>query len=131
MSIQNLSILTGATPSFSGGTAANFAPDGQTVAGGIHIVDTSVADFRLRPQMTLKTRNPKQQNGGYTKDMREVLLVRPMLDSLGVVQFNYIRVQRSLHPELAAASAADLLVQGAQLCVDSDLTNFWLVGSLG
>lgn len=130
MSLQNLSILSGATGSFTGGTAQNFVPDGTPIVGGIHLVDTSVADFRLRPQMTIKTRNPKAVNGGYTKDMREVLLVEPTLDSNGLVQFNYIRIQRSVHPEMVAANAAGLLVKGGQMCIDADFTNFYLVGSL-
>lgn len=131
MGFQSLTLLVGATPSFAGGTTKTFVPDGLTVAGGIHVVDSSVADFRLRPQITAKTRNPKQVNGGYTKDMREILLVRPTLDSLGQVQFNYLRIQRALHPEYLAADAADMLVQGAQLFVDTDLTSFYSVGSLG
>lgn len=131
MSLQNLSILAGATASFTGGTAQSFVPDGTPVVGGIHLVDISVADFRLRPQITAKVRNPKAQNGGYTKDMREILYVEPSIDSLGQVQFNYIRVQRSVHPEFLAASAAGLLIKGGQFCTDADLTNFYVVGSLG
>jgi hypothetical protein len=57
-------------------------------------------------------------------------LVEPMIDSFGKTQYNLIRIEREVHPELDAADAVDLLKKGAQLCVDSDTTDVWASGSL-
>lgn len=131
MGLQNASLLTGATVSASGGTAQNFTPDGQTVANGVHLIDSSVADFRIRPTLTAKTSPPATQpDGSFTKDKRVVTYVEPFIDTKGVVQYDYIRIERRVHPESSAAKAVGLLTKGAQICIDSDFALFHSLGSL-
>lgn len=130
MSLQNASILSGATVSASGGTAQNFVPDGLEVKGGIHIVDSSVADFRIRPAITAKSAQPVTlPDGTFTKDKRVITLAEPFIDSKGVVQYDYLKIERRMHPESPAAKGVSLLTKGAQLCVDADFANFWALGS--
>lgn len=129
MGITTLSLSAGATVSASGGTAQNFAPDNQKVVNGIHLVDTSVADYRIRPAITAKAKSPVEQaDGSFTKDFRSVTMVKPFIDSKGKVQYDYIRVERALHPE--STWQADSRKMGAQLAIDSDLDAFYSVGSM-
>lgn len=131
MGLTNASILTGAAVNATGGTAVNYTPDGLAVKNGVHLIDASVTDFRLRPQVTAKTKNPSLlPDGNYGKDNREILLVEPFVDSKGKTQFDFIRIERSMHPESSAAKGVDLLKKAAQLCVDTDTTSFWATGSL-
>ena len=131
MGLANTSILAGATVSATGGTAVNYTPDGLAVKNGIHLIDASVSDFRIRPQVTAKTKNPTLlPDGSYGKDHREILLVEPFVDSKGKTQFDFIRIERSMHPESSAAKGLDLLRKGAQLAIDADTASFWATGSL-
>lgn len=136
MSLTNASILTGATLSATGGTAVNYTPDGKEVVNGIHLIDASVSDFTIRPQLTAKSKDPVYTvakgliPAGYGKDKRSVVLVEPFKAANGTFHFNLIRIEREVHPELSAASALDLLKKGAQLAFDADLTAFWATGSL-
>ena len=131
MSLQNASILAGATISAAGGTAQAFVPDGVEVKNGIHLIDSSVADFRARPSLTAKTNQPTTlPNGSFSKDKRVITYAEPFVDSHGVVQYNYVKIERRVHPESSAAVAAGLMTRGAQLCFDADFTNFWALGSL-
>lgn len=131
MGLANTSILAGATVSASGGTAVSYTPDGLTVKNGMHLIDASITDFRTRPQVTVKTKNPALlPDGSYGKDNREILLVEPFVDSKGKTQFDFIRIERSMHPESSAAKGIDLLKKAAQLAIDSDTASFWATGSL-
>lgn len=131
MGLVNASILTGASISASGGTAVNYTPDGQSVPNGLHLIDAAVADFRLRPQLTFKTKNPTlMPDGSYSKDRRTVVLVEPFVDSKGKTQFDLIRIEREVHPESPAAKALDLNKKGAQLLIDTDTAAFFASGSL-
>jgi hypothetical protein len=53
-----------------------------------------------------------------------------MLLDDGTYVNNVIRIEREVHPELAAADAVDLNKLAAQLLFDSDTANFWSAGSL-
>lgn len=129
MGISTLSLLTGTTVSASGGTAQTFAPDNQKVVNGIHVVDASVSDYRIRPYVVGKAKSPVEQaDGSFTKDFRSVMYVKPFIDSKGKVQYDYIRVERALHPE--STWSAESRKIGAQLCFDSDLDSFYAVGSM-
>lgn len=131
MGLQNASILAGATISAAGGTAQNFTPDGQTVANGVHLIDASVADFRTRPTMTVKTTPPTVlPDGSMTKDKRVVTYVEPFINTKGVIEYDYIRIERRMSPESSAAKGTGLLVKGAQICTDTDFANMWALGSL-
>lgn len=131
MGLQNASILAGATISVTGGTAQNFTPDGQTVANGVHLIDASVADFRTRPTMTVKTTPPTVlPDGSMTKDKRVVTYVEPFINTKGVIEYDYIRIERRMSPESSAAKGTGLLVKGAQVCIDADFANMWALGSL-
>lgn len=130
MSLQNASILTGATLSATGGTAQSFVPDGLEVKGGVHIVDSSVADFRIRPAITAKSTQPVTlPDGTFSKDKRIITYVEPFIDSKGVVQYDYVKIERRMHPESSAAKGVSILNKGAQLMFDADTTNFWALGS--
>lgn len=132
MGLQSLGIVTGATSvAATGGTAETFTPDGQSVAGGIHLIDASVADFRIRPHATFKYRAPAlQPDGTYSKAKNEVTFVVPKILASGKTVFNVHRSSVEVHPECTAAEAKDLRYRGALLQVDTDTDAFWATGSL-
>lgn len=128
MALANLGLLTGSTVAITGGTAQAFAPDNQVVPNGIHVVDTSVTDYRVRPYITAKAKSPvKLPDGKWTKDFRSVIMVNPFIDSKGDTQYDYIEVRRALHPE--STWGAESRKKGAQLCADTDLDTFYTIGS--
>lgn len=128
MGLQNLQITTGATIAVSGGTAQTFSPDNLEVAGGIHVVDATVSDFRVRPGITFKAKSPtKKSDGTFTKEIRSGKLVLSYLDSAGIVQYDFVEVTTSLTP--GSINLPELRKKGAQLLIDSDTDNFFTVGS--
>lgn len=128
MGLQNLQLTTNATIAVTGGTAQSFSPDNLEVAGGLHVVDVSVSDFRLRPQITFKAKSPvKKADGSYTKEIRSAKHVVSFLGADGVTQYDWIEVTSSLTP--GSVDLAELRKKGAQLCVDTDTDSFYTVGS--
>lgn len=128
MGLQNMQITTGATIAVSGGTAQTFSPDNLEVAGGIHVVDATVSDFRVRPGITFKAKSPtKKSDGTFTKEIRSGKLVLSYLDSAGIVQYDFVEVTTSLTP--GSINLPELRKKGAQLLIDSDTDNFFTVGS--
>jgi len=131
MGLQTASILTGSTVSATGGTAQTFGSNGKEVNGGVQLIDVAVTDFRTRPTLTAKTADPAQlPDGSLTKDKRIVTYAEPFVDSKGVIQYDYIRIERRVHPESSAAKAVELLKKGAQICFDADFTSYWATGNL-
>lgn len=131
MAVQNASILAGATIAPSGGSAITYSPNGQTIQNGVQLIDAAVTDYRIRPTVTLKVKNPVlDSNSVYSKDRKSILLVEPIILASGKVVFNLLRIEREIHPETSAANAFGFNTKGAQLLTDSDFTNFWAAGSL-
>lgn len=132
MGIQSLGIVTGATSiAATGGSAETFTPDGQKVDNGIHLIDAAIADFRVRPHVTLKYRPPVlQSTGDYSKAKNEVSFVVPKLLASGKTVFNVVRISVECHPESTAAEQKDLRYRGALFMVDTDTDAFWASGSL-
>lgn len=133
MSIATLSLLKAATSAAAtGGSAMALSSDGVVVPNGVHVSDMSEADFTLRTNLTLKTRNPvRQADGTYSKAKRYMTIVVP--DDLGEVHgivFNLARIELEIHPKSSVAAAQNIELLAAQLCCDSDLASFRTNGSL-
>lgn len=132
MSILTLSIQKDATSgTTTGGAAMALSSDGQEVKNGVHVADMSEADFTVRTNLTLKTRNPvKQADGSYSKAKRFITIVVPKaLDDLSIV-FNLVRIEVEAHPKTTDAELTNLHMLGAQMFTDVDLTAFLKTGSL-
>jgi hypothetical protein len=114
-----------------GGTDATFNNDGTVIQNGVRIIDKSVADFRIRPQMTLTSKQPTLNNGvTYSRDKRTITISVPKILADGSTQYNRIRCEREVHPESTAAEALDLNMLLGQCLSDSDFSDFWVYGSL-
>lgn len=132
MALKNMSVLSAATVSASGGSALVFADDGITIPNGLHLMVPADADYQTRRQATVKYRPPSinPKTGVYGKDKKSISFTLPQVLADGSVVFNTIRIEREVHPSLSAAGALDLNVIGAQLLIDGDATAFWATGSL-
>lgn len=132
MGIASLSLLKNATSlTVTGGTAMALSSDGQDVKNGVHVADMGEANFIVRTNLTLKTRNPvKQSDGTYSKAKRYMTLVVPKTLASGETVFNLVRIEVEAHPESTVAELTNLHLLGSQLMMDSDLTAFLTTGSL-
>lgn len=132
MGLKSMSLLSGATVSASGGSALAFAEDGVSITNGIHMIVPADANYQTRRQLTAKVKQPTLdvKTGAYGKDKKSISLALPIVLTDGRVVFNTIRIEREVHPSLAAADALELNKLGAQLLTDSDVTDFWATGSL-
>lgn len=132
MGLKNMSLLSAATVAASGGSALVFADDGVTIPNGVHLIVPADSDYQTRRQVTVKYRPPTldAKTGAYGKDKKSITLVLPQVLSTGTVVFNTVRIEREVHPSLAAATCVELNKLGAQLLSDADLDAFWATGSL-
>lgn len=133
MPINGLSISDGATSlSVTGGTALAFTDVGQVVANGINVAATSIADFRVRPHITFKNKNPQRKsNGTFTQGTRTIVFTVPYLDSVtGVVHYDTYTIERRYSSVIPATNLANNRKNAAQLLFDTDTENFNSVGSL-
>lgn len=118
--------------SVTGGTTKTFTPDGQTVTNGIHVADNSVSDFRVKPHITWKNRNPQRQaDGTYGKGKREVIITYPYLDSsTGKIEFDTWRLSNDYSPVIPAANRKNARQVAAQCLFDADAENFHVAGDI-
>lgn len=132
MGLKNMSLLTGATITPSGGTALAFADNGISIQNGVQLIVPADTDYQTRRQVTAKVKQPivDTKTGAYGKDRKSISLTKPMVLSDGKVVFNVVRLEREVHPSLPAADALELNKLGAQLFVDADLVDFWANGSM-
>lgn len=132
MGLKTMSLLSGATIAASGGTALAFADDSVSVQNGIHLIVPSDTDYQTRRQLTAKVKLPSldPKTGAYGKDRKTISFTVPLVLPDGKVVFNVIRVEREVHPSMSAAAVLELNKIAAQLLTDSDVSDFWAVGSL-
>lgn len=132
MGISTLSLQKNATSGTTvGGTAMALSSDGVEVKNGAHVADMAEADFTLRTNITLRTRNPvKLPDGTYSKAKRFVTIVVPKALPDESVVFNLVRIEIEAHPKSTDAELTNLHMLGAQVFTDSDLTSFLKTGSL-
>jgi len=118
--------------SVTGGTVKTFTPDGQTVTNGIHVADASVTDFRIRPHITWKNRNPQRlADGTYGKGKKDVIVTYPYLDATtGKVEFATARYSFEYSPIIPAANQKNCRQQMAQCLFDADCENFHVSGDI-
>jgi len=132
MTISALALVDGATSlSVTGGTAKQYGPDGQKVDTGIHVSDTTVADFRLKPHITFKNRNPQLMgNGTWQKGVRGVVMTYPYLCTDNIVRFVTTRITTEFAPEIPAATVKNARYVAAQLLFDADLEDYNANGNI-
>lgn len=130
MPIKGSTILSGATISASGGTSSTLTLTGAEVKHGLQVADMSVTDYRLRPFVNFKQKQPALSNNVYSKARNEAVAVFPKLTANGNLVFPLARIILEPHPEQTEAEVAKMLAWGSQLGFDSDFANFFKYGSL-
>lgn len=133
MPISNIGLLSGATGfTVTGGTLKTYTPDGQSVTNGLHVADASVSDFRVRPHITWKNRNPQRNSDGtYSKGVRTQITTVPYLDvATGKVEYVRIETTTSYSPVIPAATIKDARYIHVQTQFDSEAENFNTVGEI-
>lgn len=133
MPLNGLSISHGATSlSVTGGTARVFSPDGQTVSNGLHVAAMAVTDFRVRPHISFKNRNPNRKaDGSFTQGTRTIVFTTPYLDpATGVIHYDTWHLERRYSPVIPEADLKSARYNAAQLLFDADSENFNTGGDL-
>lgn len=133
MSLQNATIATGVTSiTVTGGAAVTLSTDGQSVVGGIHLIDAAGTDFRTRLNLTCKNKNPAlQSDGSWGMGKKSITVTKPKILSSGVQKFPNMRIELTDHPEMTPAEITALKELAVQAIWDADFTAFWSNGSLG
>lgn len=125
MAIRNGSILTGATIAATGGTASTLKSTGLDVPGGVQVTDFSVADMRLRPTITFKSRPATlQRDGSWSKQKVDYTIRMPKVLADLSVTVNYASGTISVHPESTDAEITKLCAWNAQINFGSSFTDF-------
>lgn len=132
MGLKNMSLTASATIAVTGGSALAFVEDGVSIQNGVHLVVPGDTDYQTRRQITAKSKAPTidAKTNTYGKDKKSISLTLPQVLSTGGIVFNVIRIEREVHPSLAASSVVELNKLAAQLLVDADTDAFWSTGSL-
>lgn len=132
MGLQNATILDGATVAFSGGTSKTLTSDAQPVVGGIHLIDASVTDIRIRPTLTCKVKQAtvNQATGKWGQGWKQITLTRPKIIADGTQKFPTMYLKLADHPEMSVAEIQAFLVWASQAIKDPDFQAFWEIGSL-
>lgn len=130
MAIQNSTILTGATSSAAGGVSSTLSLTGNKVQNGIQVADMGVADYRIRPFINFKYRQPGFTAGVYGKAKNEAMIVIPKILTSGLTVFPLLRIGFEPHPEMTDAEMVKMLSWGAQLLYDADYVSFFKYGAL-
>lgn len=135
MSIQNGTILAGATLSATGGTSKTLTLTSQKVNNGINVKDMSVTDARYRPSWSFSSTpsNYDSKTGLWSKATKAASLSIPYpvtVNGSTIVQFPVIRVELRDMPDMTVAQQQELLTNMAQCMFDTDFTQFWLNGAL-
>lgn len=128
--IQNGIIKAGATYGLTGGTDRTLVQTGPQLGATVHVVDTSVSDFRLQPTFDFRTRQPVlQKDGTYVKWRRDVHVVRPKLLASGVYEPISGDVIMKGHPEMTDSEILAMKLDLCQAIMDSDFDLFWKLGT--
>lgn len=131
MPMSSLGLTSGGTLSATGGTAVTFSPNNKPIANGIELIDASQADFRLRPTIIGKFRQPVQTSPtAFTKQKVSFVLKVPKLKADGTYVTNYGRLELEFDPETTTTEQDNLATMTAQLAFDSDTLQFRRVGSV-
>lgn len=112
-----------------GGTDQSFTETGADVPGGLNVADASVADFRIRPNITFKNRQPvKKADGTWSKAKRSAVAVVPKTLSSGSVEFDLVRIDVETSVETSIPETLNLQLLGGQIL--NLLAAFWQTGAV-
>lgn len=128
--IQNAIILAGPAVAITGGTNRTLSQAGPALPTGVHVIDTSIVDFRLQPTFDFVSRQPiLQKDGTYVKSRRSVHIVRPKLLASGKYEPIAGDVVIKGHPEMTAAELLAMKIDLCQAIMDAEFDLFWSQGT--
>jgi hypothetical protein len=132
MSISGITLMKGATGiSVTGGTGTVHSADGLEVKSGIHVVDTTEANFILRPHGTFKNKPAaRQQDGTWSKGIRNFNYTIPFLETDGSVSYPVFKGELNLPINMSVAMILQLRLMAAQSIMDSELDNYYNLGTI-
>lgn len=132
MGLQNATILDGGTVATTGGTSKTLTTDAMPVVGGIHLIDASVSDIRIRPTATCKVKQPSVDpaTGKWTSGWKQLTLTFPKILADGTQKFPSVYIKLADHPEMTDAEYEKIIIWAAQAIRDADFAAFWKTGSL-
>lgn len=132
MPVDNAALMTGATgATITGGSALTFTEDGVEIKNGKHVAAATISDFRLRPNISVRTRQSVQQSDGtWSKEKRWMTYVQPRLLDTGEYGYELVRIEVENYPDASPAEKLELYMMGAQLLTDDDFASFRSTGSV-
>lgn len=132
MAINGITLLKGATGiTVTAGIGTVFSDDGLDVKNGIHVVDTTEANFIIRKHLTFKNKGAQLlPDGTYSKGKRDFNVTAPFVLASGKTSFPVFRGTMELHPEMTAAQILELRILSCQAIMDAELDSYYSIGSV-
>lgn len=127
MPLSTAAINSGATGSFTGGTALNLNSKGIESGRNVLYVEED-QDLLSRREIDCSVSYPKPQASapnGYTQSRSTLVIKSPLDLDNGDSTINTVRVVLATDPETTATEIQELLVLAAQCLLDSDFADFW------
>lgn len=130
MSINGLVLKKAATSmAVTGGTDMTFTDDKSVVSGGVHVINTAEADWRVRQHATVKYRPPKPLgNGKYSRETWSGTIVLPAVETDGSIVNETFRYELQLRP--GSTLNLDLRLLAAQFLSQAATSAYFTSGSL-
>lgn len=132
MGMQNATILTGATTSFTGGTSVTLQPDSVPVKNGIHLIDTTVVDYPSRPNIFVAASAPiyAKAEKSYANGKKSIQVYFPKVLADGQVKTPSIEIIVRDNPCQSVEEVQKMYDWAIQFCASADFANFRNTGSL-
>lgn len=130
MSINAVTIKSGATLSVTGGTDLAFVATQNTGSAAVLAVSADT-DLRIRRKVTLKTTPAKPQGGtpsGYTQQRSEIAYHEPRLLATGVVATDTIRMSPAFDVATSDADKAEMIKRFGQFLLNADMIALMKLG---
>lgn len=133
MGLLNATIANAPTITVTGGTAVTLSSDGQYVQNGVHLIDASVTDYRTRPNLAVRVKQPtfNRSTGTWSKSSKYISITIPKILADGTQEFPVMKLELRDHPEMTIAEVLKLREWAIQCLQDADFVAFWNTGSLG
>lgn len=131
MSVQNATVLVGATTSFAGGTSRNYIVTGKKVVDGVHLVVSDATSGVTAKHAYAVSKEPgTRADGEFLLGQRSIRFVNPKLSTKGNYVYPSCEIVLRPHPESTQAEIAELIQLVIQAAVDADFQNLFNVGSV-
>lgn len=132
MALTNATLVSGGSLAATGGTTTTFGVSGKPIVGGVELIDTAEADFRIRETIAVRSKSPVYDSSSqtYSKGKWFTTITKPYILASGATTYVIARVEYEIHPEVPTAIAQQVIDHASQVGFDTDFASFRATGAL-